>query len=79
MDKTPYTDEIVAFLENVAYLRKVHGLSKKAMADILNIGIASLNTIERGELPPQLGVDVLFRIQAAFDISASALFERYNK
>jgi transcriptional regulator with XRE-family HTH domain len=43
--------EIMAFCENVRYLRKKNGLSKKEMAKKLGIGVKSLELIETGSLP----------------------------
>ncbi len=59
------------FAHNVAWLRKHYGFSKSKMARIMRIGIPSLNKLERGEIPPRLGVDVLFAIQKQFGICPS--------
>ena len=68
--------EIQIFLNNVALLRKKHGLSKKAMAKILGIGVASLNKLESGILPPRVTVDVFFRIYNYFGISPTEQLRR---
>jgi len=49
-------------------LRERSGLSKKEMAEIMGIGIKSLEKIENGVLPPRTGVDVLIRLSQKFDI-----------
>ena len=56
-------------LYNITWLRRHHRFSKKDMAKILGIGVNTLNKIEKGELPPHLSVDILFRENAAFGIS----------
>ena len=60
---------INTFLQNVRWLRKNYGLSKKEMAKKLEIGIGTLNKIEKGELPPGLRIDVLYCIWKEFGIS----------
>ncbi len=53
-----------------------HSLSKKKMAKILGISIASVNKIESGIMPLGLRADVLFRIQDYFSISPKEQLER---
>ena len=60
---------------NIAYLRKRHGFSKKKMAEILNIGVWSIDRIEEGVLPERLKVDVVFEIEKYFGIHPAELFE----
>ncbi len=62
-------DEINNFINNIAYLRKKKGLSKKEMANVLNISIYALNKIERGELPKKISVEIIFNLQKNFKIS----------
>lgn len=66
--------EIKAFLYNVQQIRKRNRISKKRMAEILGIGRGSLTKIEKGILPPRLSVEVVFRIQQYFGISAAEQF-----
>lgn len=68
------------FCHNVSALRKRHCLSKKKMARILGIGIASLDKIERGVIPKRMSCDVLIRLGKYFDISfCDLLAERQEK
>ena len=62
-------NEIQILLKEISDLRKNHNLSKKEMSKKLGISIYMINEIERGVLPPQLTVDVLFRIHEHFDTS----------
>ncbi len=41
---------------------------KKHMAELLGIGIASLNKMENGEMPKRLGVEIVFKIYDVFKI-----------
>ena len=66
--------QIKTLLKNITLIRKQNKLSKKKMAHLLNIGIESLNKIERGELPPRLRIDVLFYIEKHFGIPCKNQF-----
>lgn len=61
------------FLNNITWLRRHYGLTKKEMAGKLNISVWSLNKIENGELPPRLTIDVMFRTYQVFGISMADL------
>jgi len=69
-------DDINNFINNIAYLRKKSGLSKKEMATVLNISIYALNKIERGELPEKLSVEIVFNLQKHFKISPEKQFKK---
>ena len=71
-------EEITAFMENVAFLRRQNKLTKKKMCEILGIGILSLNKIEKGQLPKRITVEVIFKIKKYFGINASELFKKQN-
>lgn len=60
--------EIQNLMSNLVWLRKTAGLTKKQMADVLGIGVGSLNKIEKGIYPPRLKVDVLFAVWYRFGI-----------
>ncbi len=62
------TGEMEIFLKNVTWLRRHYGISKKRMAGLLGIGIASLNKIEEGKMPERLGVETVFRIYDKFGV-----------
>ncbi|MBQ9963765.1 MAG: helix-turn-helix transcriptional regulator, partial [Clostridia bacterium] len=58
---------------NMKHIREQYAFSKRDMARLLGIGIGSLNKLEKGELPPRLGVEILFNIQHYFGISPQIL------
>ena len=62
-----FDQEIGNLLYNIAWLRRRNGLSKREMARRLGIGVASLNAIERGELP-NVSVEIFFNIEKSFGI-----------
>lgn len=76
MKQVEETKEYRTFCQNVIWLRTQSGLSKKAMARCLGIGVGSINKIERLIMPPRLGVDVLFAIYDRFGITPSMLLSR---
>mgnify|MGYP003305338862 CR=1 FL=1 len=63
-------------LYNIAWLRKYHGLSKKEMAKRLDIGLWSLNKIEKGELPPRLHCDIIFAVHRNFGTPCADLLDK---
>ena len=64
------TEENLAAIvcENITHIRQTHNLSKTEMAQRLHICIASLNKIERGELPPRTTLDLFDRIEEEFGL-----------
>lgn len=62
---------------NMIWLRRKHGLSKKQMAKRLGIGIGTLNALERGELPPRMGVSVLYAIHDSLGTAPSLLLTQW--
>ena len=68
--------EVQILMQNITWLRKKYGYSKKMMAGILGIGLWSLNKIERGELPPKLSVELLITVWRRFGIYPSVMLTR---
>ena len=64
------------FLQNVAWLRRHYGISKKRMAKLLHISLGSIDRMEKGDLPEEIDVSVLFYIQDYFGIPPQELLER---
>lgn len=65
---------------NLAHLRKESGISKQELADIMGVGLWTVTKLERGELPPRMKVEALFRIQHRFGVSVHRLLgERLSK
>lgn len=76
MDSTE-TSDIQILLHNVAFLRKHHNLSKKKMAQLLHIGIGSLNKIESGVLPERLSAEILVHLANHFNYTTAELLSRW--
>ena len=71
--------ELEIFMKNVAYLRKTNGLSKKKMAEILGISIATLNRIENNDFPPRTKANVFIRIYQKFGIRPTDMLRELLK
>lgn len=65
------------FMHNFAYLRRKFGISKRKMAELLKIGVDSINKLECGELPPRLSTEVIFRIEKCFGIEPKDLLGKH--
>ena len=74
MMKTRAKEELNNLLYNIKWLRMQHRLSEKQMAEILGIGVGSLQKIEKGTLPPRLSVNIVFEVQNYFGIQPKDLF-----
>ena len=74
MSTTEICDCFAIFLHNIAWLRKHYGISKRRMAELLGIGLWSLNKIEKGEIPPRLDAHIIFAVSKHFGIPVSELF-----
>jgi len=68
--------EWTVFANNIAYLRKANGLSKRTMASLLGIGIESLTKIEKGICPERLSAGIIFEVYRIFGISPSDQFSK---
>ena len=68
------SNQILILCQNIKILRERNGLSKKKMAQILDIGVTSLAKIEQGIMPPRTGVDIIFKISQHFKIRPHQLF-----
>ena len=60
--------ELENFAYNIVWLRKHYGISKKKMAQLLKVGLWTINKLEKGEFPPGLKIDILFTVQKEFRI-----------
>ncbi len=69
--------DLQTLLHNIAWLRARHGISKRRMCRLLHIGAGTLERIERGELPPQLTIDVAFYIEKEFGVKPADLFRKW--
>jgi len=64
---------------NIAYYRKLKGLTQEALCEIINISRTHLSNIEAPNVEKNVSLEVLFDIAEALDISLSELFELRSK
>lgn len=65
--------QLTIFCQNLRYLRQKHGLSKTRMANILGVGINTLNHLEQGTTSPRLGSSVLYNAGVYFHVKTDDL------
>lgn len=65
--------QLTIFCRNLRYLRQKHGLSKTRMANILGVGINTLNRLEQGTASPRLGSSVLYNAGVYFNLKTDDL------
>ena len=70
----PIQGQFEMFYQNIKILRESVGFSKKEMAKILGIGVASLSKLEQGVLPPRAEVSIIFELSQHFNIQPHKLF-----
>ena len=63
------------FCNNVKALRLIFNLTKREMAEKLGISVGALTTIENGELPKRLDVNIVLRLHECFGLTPSEVFE----
>ena len=66
--------ELEVFCRNVKTRWERHGLSKKEMAKILEIGTKSLTKIEQGIIPDRASVNIVIKLARQFNIEPHKLF-----
>lgn len=66
--------ELQLLCNNIRKLRLKNGLSQKQMAKHLHIGTESLRKMERGEIPPRMGVNLIFYTCKYFGVTIRQLF-----
>lgn len=65
--------EMQYFYRNLFWLRKQHRLSKRQMAQRLDISVYTLNKLEAGILPPRLPCRIFLTVYRNFGILPSDL------
>lgn len=66
--------ELRNLCKNIRQLRERNGISKSKLAKALHISYRSVQKIEAGELPPQLGFEVILYAARVFQIRPAQLF-----
>ena len=75
MNKSLFNENSNIISAKLAEYRKKHGLSQRAMAQLLGISPYSLRVMEKGERLPNVYVDFLFKLVKAFHVNVDDFFE----
>ena len=68
--------DYAVFMYNTHWLRRQYSLSKRKMAKIMGIGIASLNKMERGDFPPRLKINTILDVCRYFHIKPADILTK---
>ena len=68
-------NELNNFCNNIRRLRSTSNMTQKEFASLMGISVSSIRKLEKGEFPPRLGVQAMFRIQFAFHIPVRDLLK----
>ena len=69
------TSEFNNFCENVKKLRIENNLTKKAMAEKLNVTTRTIRMLENHQIPVTLTVEFVFKIIRTFNVDGADLFK----
>ena len=67
--------EIETFCKNIRALRRHHSLTQREMAEILDVSVGAVRSLEGGIIPPRMKIDVLIRASRFFKLEINALLE----
>lgn len=70
---TNHSDEYVRLGLNIAYYRKLKGLTQLQLAEAINISRTHMSNIEAPNVPTSVSLDTLFDIAEKLEISISQL------
>ena len=72
----------IVYLNNLAHnicrIRRQYGYSKRKMAELLRLAPSDIERIERGDIPMDMSVEVLFLIERHFGIHPKDLFSELS-
>lgn len=76
--KANHAQEYIRLGLNIAYYRKLRGLTQAQLAEKIDISRTHMSNIEAPNVVTSLSLDALFDIAKALEVPASALLE-FNK
>lgn len=69
-------EQLLIVCDNIKFLRKKAGYSKKRMAETLDVSVRTISMLERGIVPERLSCQLLFNAQAEFGINPTDLLKK---
>ena len=70
------SEQLQILCRNIKYLRAKHGLAKMQITRNLKVSHKTLASIEAGVMPPQVSVNILYRLHRAFRSPLITLFSQ---
>lgn len=75
MKQNEYAKEFKMLGLNIAYYRKLRGITQLQLAEKIDISRTHMSNIEAPNMPTAISMETLFAIARALDVPASALLE----
>ena len=73
--KVKYSDKYIRIGLNIAYYRKLRGMTQLQLAEAVNISRTHMSNIEAPNIPTSVSLDTLFEIAEVLDVDITSLFD----
>ena len=73
--KTKYAEKYIRIGLNLAYYRKLRGMTQLQIAEAVNISRTHMSNIEAPNVPTSVSLDTLFEIADILDVDIASLFD----
>lgn len=73
--KTKYAEKYIRIGLNIAYYRKLRGMTQLQLAEAVNISRTHMSNIEAPNVPTSVSLDTLFEIADILDVDITSLFD----
>lgn len=73
--KTKYAEKYIRIGLNIAYYRKLRGMTQLQLAEAVNISRTHMSNIEAPNVPTSVSLDTLFEIADTLDVDIASLFD----
>lgn len=73
--KTKYAEKYIRIGLNIAYYRKLCGMTQLQLAEAVNISRTHMSNIEAPNVPTSVSLDTLFEIADILDVDITSLFD----
>ena len=73
--KTKYAEKYIRIGLNIAYYRKLRGMTQLQLAEAVNISRTHMSNIEAPNVPTSVSLDTIFEIADILDVDITSLFD----
>ena len=73
--KTKYAEKYIRIGLNIAYYRKLRGMTQLQLAEAVNISRTHMSNIEAPNVPTSVSLDTLFELADILDVDITSLFD----